>query len=533
MGPDIVSEKNNVLNVFDKILFKHLERLIGSRYGVGELVMNSVTISFIMLLMERENEIENFPSDEIARYSNDTLIDDFEELGFDATQDMNIVVEEMIKKGYIHIDDDRFIPQKPTISMARLIDMVFPKMPGMNLVAYFVQTMDEVTSKRKDLDSAISQFDQTLQMQSVPLKKEVKQSVPSNVFVQSANKKEANIQGLDKSPQNNQKASPEKELKTPTIFGSKSSDTLSDHSRVSSIEPKVLSSEAYKGKINIRKVDFGTPRVKEVEPDKKPSDERDHVGDEKPGTQIKLAGTQPCDDADSTSLDTKVITSFEEPLKTVFDKQIPNVNTTSTSLVTLDSASSDEDASYDLKSTEQDKHILDDIKDNSLNVALPRKNIENEKETIEDDPKTPHENESSSINNDDIDKRIMAFEEDLALECPLCKRSKVTVEDTTAGKSYYKCSNKECNFISWGKPYHIPCPKCNNPFLIEASNKAGKTILKCPRATCRYFKKPLLDIADSHQEPIESTSRKPSKITSISQKPRKRVVRRRVVRRKK
>jgi hypothetical protein len=282
MGPDIVSEKNNVLNVFDKILFKHLERLIGSRYGVGELAMNSVTISFIMLLMERENEIENFPSDEIDRYSNDTLIDDFEELGFDATQDMNIVVEEMIKKGYIHIDDDRFIPQKPTISMARLIDMVFPKMPGMNLVAYFVQTMDEVTSKRKDLDSAISQFDQTLQMQSVPLKKEVKQSVPSNVSVQSANKKEANIQGLDKSPQNNQKASPEKELKTPTILGSKSSDTLSDHSRVSSIEPKVLSSEAYKGKINIRKVDFGTPRVKEVEPDKKPSDERDHIGDEKP-----------------------------------------------------------------------------------------------------------------------------------------------------------------------------------------------------------------------------------------------------------
>ena len=73
MGPDIVSEKNNVLNVFDKILFKHLERLIGSRYGVGELVMNSVTISFIMLLMERENEIESFPSDEIDRYKNGLL----------------------------------------------------------------------------------------------------------------------------------------------------------------------------------------------------------------------------------------------------------------------------------------------------------------------------------------------------------------------------------------------------------------------------------------------------------------------------
>ena len=129
MEPDIVSEKNNVLNVFDEILFKHFERLIGSRYGVGELSMNSVTISLIMMFMERENEIESFPSDEIDRYKNETLIDDFEELGFDAAQDMNIIVEEMIRKGYIYIDDDRFIPQKPTISMARLIDLVFPKCP--------------------------------------------------------------------------------------------------------------------------------------------------------------------------------------------------------------------------------------------------------------------------------------------------------------------------------------------------------------------------------------------------------------------
>lgn len=532
MEPNIVSEKNNVLNAFDKILFKHLERLIGSRYGVGELAMNSATISLIMLLMERENEIESFPSDEIDRYNNESLMGDFEELGFDAAKDMNIVVEEMIRKDYIQINDDRFIPQKPTISMARLIDMVFPKMPGMNLVAYFVQTMDEVTSKRKDLASATRQFDQALQMQSVPIKKGATQSEPSNVPVRSFDKK-ANINRLDKSPQNNQIVSPQKELKTPNILGSKSSYTLSDPSRGSLTEPKVLSSEAYRGKINIKKVDFGTPKVKEVEPDKKPSEERDHIEDEQPRTQVKLAGTQPSDDAESTSADTKVITSSEEPARDVFDKQSSNVDIVSTSLVAPDFDASDEDPSLDLKPTEQDKCILDDIKDNSSDVALSQKNIENGKETAEDDPKTPHENEISSINDDDIDKRIMDFEEDLALECPICKHSKVTVEETTAGKSYYKCSNKECNFISWGKPYHIPCPKCNNPFLIEASNKAGKTILKCPRATCRYFKKALLDIVDNHQEPIESISQKTSKVTSISRKPRKKVVRRRVVRRKK
>ena len=531
METDIVSEKNDVLNVFDEILFKHLERLIGSRYGVGELSMNSVTISLIMLLMERENEIESFPSDEIDRYKSETLIVDFEELGFDASQDMNIVVEEMIRKDYIHIDDDRFIPQKPTISMARLIDLIFPNMPGMNFVAYFVQTMDEVKSKRKDLDSATSQFDQVLQMQSVPLKKGPKQSEPSKVPVQSADT-ESNIQSLDKSTQNNQILFPETELKTSTIFGRKSSDNLLGDSRGSSTEHKVLSSEAYKGKIEIRKVDFGKPSLKEVEPDKKPSDEREHVEDEEPRTQVKLAETQPHDTAESISSDTKVITSLEEPAKTGFDEQSPSVDAVSSRVATLDSDAINEDVSHDLKSTEQDKNIFDHNKVDLSKAAPIQDNNKNVKETDDDNPEIHYEKEDSSINDDDIEKRVMAFEEDLALECPICKHSKVMVENTATGKFYYKCSNKECNFISWGKPHHIPCPKCNNPFLIEASNKAGKTILKCPRATCRYWKKAILDTADNYKESIESASQKTNEITAISRKPRKKVVRRRVVRRK-
>ena len=531
MEPEIVGEKNNVLNVFDEILFKHLERLIGSRYGVGELCMNSVIISIIMLLMERENERESFPSDEIARYKNETLIGDFEELGFEGAPDINIVVEEMIRKGYIYIDDDRFIPQKPTISMARLIDLVFPKMPGMNLVAYFVQTMDEVKSKRKDLDSATSQFDQVLQLQGVPLKRGAQQSESSKVSVQPADK-EANIHKSDNSLKIDQKISPGKELKTSTIWGRKSSDNLLDHSKGSFIKPIVLSSAAYKGKIDIREVNFGKLGSKEVEPDLKHSDEHEHIEDEEKRTQAKVAKIQPLDDAESLNSDTKVITSLEEPAKTVFEQQTPSVDAVAEMAPVLDSASSNENVSHDLKSTEHDKSIFDHNKDDLSMVTPILYNNKKVKETDEDDPETHDEKKESSVNDDDIEKRITAFAEDLALECPLCRHSKVMVESTATGKFYYKCSNKECNFISWGKPHHILCPKCNNPFLIEASNKTGQTILKCPRATCRYWKKALPDTADDHQESIESASRETKEITSISRKPRRKVVRRRVVRRK-
>jgi len=531
MEPDIVNEKNNVLNVFDEILFKHFERLIGSRYGIGELSMNSVAISIIMMLMERENEIERFPSDEIDRYKNETLIDDFEELGFDAAQDMNIIVEEMIRKGYICIDDDRFIPQKPTISMARLIDLVFPKISRMNLVAYFVQTMDEVISKRKGLDSATSQFDQMLQLQGVPLKLRPQQCEPSGVSVQSDDKG-GNIDRLDKSLQNNQKIFPEKELKAPAIFGRKTSDNLSDHSEGLSTEPKVLSSDAYKGKIQIRKVYFGKPSLKIVKPEKKPSGEHEHIEDDQSIKQVKLAETQPHDDAESISSDTKVITSFKEHAKTVIDEQSPSVDEVATRVVVLDSASSNEDTSYDRKSTEQDKNIFDHNKDDLGKVAPAQDNNKTMKETDDDDTDTHYEKEDSLIKDDDIGKRVMAFEEDLALECPICKHSKVMVENTSTGKFYYKCSSNECTFISWGRPHHIPCPKCNNPFLIETTNKAGKTMLKCPRATCRYLKKTIVDTANDYKKSIESVSQKTKDITPITRKPRKRVVRRRVVRRK-
>ncbi|MBW2002650.1 MAG: topoisomerase DNA-binding C4 zinc finger domain-containing protein, partial [Deltaproteobacteria bacterium] len=142
--------------------------------------------------------------------------------------------------------------------------------------------------------------------------------------------------------------------------------------------------------------------------------------------------------------------------------------------------------------------------------------------------------EGHSLNraDDGIEKRIVAFEEDLAMQCPMCKIAKVQAKETATGKTYYKCSNKDCNFMSWGKPYHIVCPQCQNSFLVETSNRDGKSILKCPRATCRYWQRVPWEITDQPKEKGASPHREPAESTVISQNPRRRVVRRRVVRRK-
>ena len=56
--------------------------------------------------------------------------------------------------------------------MVELLDRAFPDLPGLNLVAYFFQILDEIQSDRKDIQLGIAQFDRMFLQQGVPLKKQ-------------------------------------------------------------------------------------------------------------------------------------------------------------------------------------------------------------------------------------------------------------------------------------------------------------------------------------------------------------------------
>ncbi|MDY6906297.1 MAG: hypothetical protein SWH61_16620 [Thermodesulfobacteriota bacterium] len=85
-----------------------------------------------------------------------------------------------------------------------------------------------------------------------------------------------------------------------------------------------------------------------------------------------------------------------------------------------------------------------------------------------------------------VEDRIQAFEESLAMTCPVCQTGKIKTETTEKDVPYYSCTNKHCGFISWGKPVAFACPACSNPFLIEFDGVDGESGLKCPRAACSY-----------------------------------------------
>lgn len=161
--------KYSMQDLFDEVLCRHMERLLGTRYGIGCLPLNLLTISCLTLLTEQLNkEVEN-PTTPSERHTLEKLSNEFTEMGLDPREDLDLAVQDMIEKGYIEVDEDgRFSANEPSISMSQLLDRIFPRMPGINLIAYFIQTMDEVKSGRKDPKSAISQFDQTLRMHAAP-----------------------------------------------------------------------------------------------------------------------------------------------------------------------------------------------------------------------------------------------------------------------------------------------------------------------------------------------------------------------------
>ena len=85
--------------------------------------------------------------------------------------------------------------------------------------------------------------------------------------------------------------------------------------------------------------------------------------------------------------------------------------------------------------------------------------------------------------DEDIARAVARFEEGLSLGCPVCGTGALETRNTENGKTFYRCDNRSCGFVTWKRPYPFACPTCKNPFLVE--NDAGDG-LACPRSVCSF-----------------------------------------------
>lgn len=491
---------------FDQTIAKHLERLMGTPYAIGGLPLNLATISCLILLTEQvSNELGDFatPSD---RYTPETLVDELTVMGFAIREDLDLALKGMIEKGYVDFDQEgRFSANKPTVTMAHLLERIFPRLPGMSLVAYITQTVEEVQSGRKPLETGISQLDQMLRMHGAALPRDKSKTKREETRKPPTVRKSR--QGIFKTPVRQQRIEKDGGLKLSDFYVAPTLKEHPDELRSPVSDPQTPSSgEGFIGPdTEAVKID-DTLSTQDESPEIYPTTmDTSEAGlpqtHEEPGEPKEFPPKEEAKDeidAESETKETDLISEASGQIQT------------------------------DPRIEEQE---IDFFKDSKMDweSILGSVELETQKESAGEEPIR----ESADKGKDEaVESRIAAFEEDLANQCPICKSARIDKEETAAGKSYYRCTNKGCSFISWGKPHHFPCPKCDNPFLVEITTKDNSPILRCPRATCQYWQ----DLAaEGNAVPPEkpvSPAEQTTQGSVVKKKRRRKVIRKKVYRRK-
>jgi len=442
-----IKEEVNIKEQLDEVFVQHIERLLGTSYGIDGLALNLTTVPCLVLLAERETEIESFPFVPPERYDESKLTNELSEVSLDPGEDVKTAIQDMIDKDYIEIgDDEKYFAQKPTLSMSQIMDHIFPQMPGINLIAYLGQMIDEVHGSRREINQAKAQLDELLKRQGVPLK-ETKDYSSEN--------KEPTISSVSEKPERTTGAT--QRVKTRT------SEWL------------------------------------------KPSDIYSHLKTDSWGMMPSSFNTQ------TIGLNSEVPAIQQMPMD-----PFSTPDTSIQSTATPDGCTPVPDQNQFPSQAQENQTI-------PLQTELS--------ESMASQPSFSEIEQEVSRSDDDIERQIAAFEEGLGLICPTCRNGQLEIQSTTKGKDYYLCSNKSCNFISWGRPFYHACPQCKIPFLIETTDQEGNQMLKCPRATCRFWSEFPQEGSLHLPENVVPLSTEQKKKTRSVRRPRKRV-RRRVVRRK-
>lgn len=504
----IVSRNLTLRQCFDQVLERHMGRLIGARCGIGGLPFNLVNMACIILLTEQMTEEMDTSSSAAERHTTSTLLGELSEMGITLDDDPESLLQDLISMEYVEVDREGMVcAKKPAVDTARILEQVFPNMPAMSLLAALAQTMDEVRGGSKDLESSLRRFDQILKIQGLPLKTErtLAAGDPKDSPFSSRQKVER-AAGPTPHALTQMRTAPVRRAKLSDIY------TIPLDQRATS--PTSSAPETVE-----------EPRGEAFQRPQEPEDSTgiSLIPSEEP--LLPAATTGPSREVTIQGHD-----EYEEPELPV--EATPDIH--SAAGRPTESAT---DPDSPLESVRDGLPLQDLPEETAHPTAFDGLGCEKVRDGAEQ-PSSGGQNEQPPAEpdippeDDEIEKRIAEFEGKLALQCPICKSGLIREEKTSAGKVYYKCAGDDCNFISWGRPFHLPCPRCENPFLIEVTARDGSLFLKCPRATCAHRQAHPWSVDESPKEGTPSVSPNKDQPENGPIRVKKRLVKRRVVRRR-
>ncbi len=502
-------DAHEIRSRFEDALKSSIHQLTDTMPEAVSLPFDIVTITSLILMVERENEIQAFSESSPGRYSKETLKHDLIDTGLDMDDTLTVSMDNLIEMGFVSTNGDGvLVPRESTPKLVAVLDNLYPGMPGINLVAYFIQTMDEVITGRKELDHAIRQFEQTLQNRGNPLSKTHQTPVTGDnaaaslrISTSTAQPHQAGAQRRDTYMQRLR----EMRAKQPGYSaGGAVAKTLVSQQR---IEVKSL---------------FPAPSPSPTLLDEPVGDDSEStsMSEAEPPDTLEISDPQPIAEMAPDAHPDACRTDSLPPEDT--DYEIGQKNQDTPDLATENGAPDTPIVSVE---PADDPMISGDGPEDDL-MSIPVD------ATVDSDPSrvdgVPSDADPIS-GKETVEEKVQAFQDSLAMTCPYCRQGKIQTAETEKGKIFYSCDNAACNFISWGKPYHFDCPYCQNPFLVEFTTHDGINGLKCPKATCNYRQ-------DHLQSPHISTESPPSHAAAESvdppKKKRKKLVRKRLVRRK-
>ena len=466
----------------DEILAQEITALLDVDSNTAMMSFNLASISCITLIIEREREIKQYADSPPERYTRQSFMSELTDIGLEKDAALQKTLESVIRKGYISIDpNEELQAEMPAFMMVGFLDNMFPGMQGMNLVAFVLQMNDEVNSGRKTLTLAQDSFKSTLKSRGVSVSKEsaqekASQMVSGNVATTTQSSgisrklKKDNLNRLSKLIKKRKKrtAGSAGTLKIKDVF-----------------DKGPTKEEIAAQKAEIKKAEEDARKAAELASELADKDEKIREAQE----AAKEAAKQ--------------LEALEQKERLLQDaqKEAALAKEKATELEAREKLMAQKEAQ--LKALEEKLKLEEEEKSKREEDARQKQLEEELKNTSQAD--------------DDIESQIAAFESELTMPCPLCKEGEIVSKTTEKGKDYYSCTQNECRFVSWDKPYHFECPLCKNSFLTESDTSNGGKGLKCPRAACSFTQNNLND-------PKQNLAKAP---TGKKKKKKKRVVRRR------
>ena len=444
---------------FDEILAQQIIGFLDVDFDSVMMSFNLSSISCAILIVEREKEIKEYADSPPERYDLDSFYSELWDIGLPRDEYLENAVNACFEKGYITKDDGGELKGEiPAFMMVGLLDTMFPGMQGVNLIAFVLQMHEEVETGRKSLELALESFKATLKSRGVAVTKD--------------NAKErASAMAAGKVKPRGQSREASEKLKKKNL------------ERLSELMKNRRQRTGYTEKVRVKDLfDKGEAKAEEEARQK----EQQRLAEE--AQRAEELARQLAEKEKKIEEAQAAARAAEAQLKALAEKEAELEKIQETA---REAAKKEEEllAREALMAERESK-----LRAMEERIQREEERARREQEEAEKQALLEKEREKQKMMDDDeVEKRINSFENDLSMPCPLCSHGKIVSNQTGKGKAYYSCSESDCRFVSWDKPYHFPCPLCKNPFLIEMELPTGENGLKCPRAACSYTQNNILD----------------------------------------